>query len=155
MTDLVGNGLQQPPGYGALPNICEHMFVKEYQMTETTTKIRPVVTTQTDHQLGIIPAARLSSVVDRTTKLSDEVLTSLETSQREAIEALGQFVIAIEEAFPQQVAGTSDVAKKITESGLQMVDRLVHTQHDFLHSAIGSTAKSLSIRDDANTQNAE
>jgi len=124
-------------------------------MTETTTKIRPVVTTQTDHQLGIIPAARLSSVVDRTTKLSDEVLTSLETSQREAIEALGQFVIAIEEAFPQQVAGTSDVAKKITESGLQMVDRLVHTQHDFLHSAIGSTAKSLSIRDDANTQNAE
>ncbi len=124
-------------------------------MTETTTKTRPVVTTQTDRPLGIIPAARLSSVVDRTTQLSDEVLKSLETSQRAAIEAVGQFVIAIEEAFPQQVAGTSDVAKKITESGLQMVDRLVHTQHDFLHSAIGSTAKSLSIRDDANTQNAE
>ncbi|MGO9789319.1 MAG: hypothetical protein ACLP8S_07300 [Solirubrobacteraceae bacterium] len=123
-------------------------------MTETTTKTRPLVTTQADHQLGI-PAARLSSVVDRTTMLSEEVLESLETSQRAAIEALGQFVIAIEEAFPQQVAGTSDVAKKITESGLQMTDRLVHAQHDFLRSAISSTAKSLSIRDGARAQNAE
>ncbi len=123
-------------------------------MTETTTKTRPVVKTQTDHQLGI-PAARLSSVVDRTTMLSEEVLKSLEASERAAVEALGQFVIAIEEAFPQEVAGTSDVAKKITEAGLQMVDRLVHTQHEFLRSAIGSTAKSLSIRDGAKAQTAE
>ncbi|MGO9901319.1 MAG: hypothetical protein ACLP0J_16920, partial [Solirubrobacteraceae bacterium] len=81
-------------------------------MTETT-KTRPVVKTQTDHLLGI-PAARISSVVDRTAKLSEEVLKSLETSERAAIEALGQFVIAIEEALPQEVAGTSEVAKKIT-----------------------------------------
>jgi hypothetical protein len=129
------------------------MFGKEYQMTETTTQTRPVAKAQTD-LLGI-PAARLSSVVDRTTKLSEEVLKSLETSQRAAIEALGQFVIAIEEALPQEVAGTSDVAKKITESGLQMADRLVHTQHDFLRSAIGSTAKSLNSRNGAKAQAAE
>jgi hypothetical protein len=123
------------------------MFGKDYQMTEIT-KTRPVVKTQTDHQLGI-PAARISSVVDRTAKLSEEILKSLETSERAAIEALGQFVIAIEEALPQEVAGTTDVAKKVTESGLQMADRLVHTQHDFLRSAIGSTARSLNIRDKA------
>jgi hypothetical protein len=35
-------------------------------------------------------------------------------------------VIAIEEALPQEVASTSDVAKKITEAGLQMVDRFIH-----------------------------
>lgn len=112
-------------------------------MTEITTKTRPVVKTQIDHRLGISPAARLSSVVGRSAKLSKEVLESLETSERAAIEAVGQFVIAIEGAFPQEVAGTADVARKITESGLQMVDQLIHTQHDFLRAVIGSTAKSL------------
>ena len=29
---------------------------------------------------------------------------------------------------------TSEVAKTITESGLEMADRLVHTQYDFLWS---------------------
>ncbi|MGO9750478.1 MAG: hypothetical protein ACLP8S_07355 [Solirubrobacteraceae bacterium] len=124
-------------------------------MTEITTKTPRVVKTQTDHQLGISAAGLSSVVVDRATMLSEEVLKSLETSERAAVEALGQFVTAIEEAFPQQVAGTSDVAKKITESGLQMADRLVHAQHDFLCSAIGRTAKSLSIRDGAKIQTAE
>jgi hypothetical protein len=118
-------------------------------MAEVTTKPRPVAKTETDHRLGIIPAVRLGSVVDRTTKLSEEVLDSLETSERAAIEALGQFVIAIEEAFPQEVAATSDVAKKITESGLELVDRLVQAQHNFLRHAINSTAKSLNSRNGA------
>lgn len=114
-------------------------------MAEVTTKPLPAVK---DHERGI-PAIRLGSAIDRTTKLSEEVLKSLETSERAAIEALGQFVITIEEAFPEEVAGTSDVAKKITESGLQMADRLIHTQHDFLRSVLDSTAKSVRIRDTA------
>ena len=118
-------------------------------MPESITKIRPAVNTHADEQLGIIPAARLSSVVDRSTKLSAEILKALETSERAAVEALGQFVITIEEAFPQEVTGTADVAKKITESGLQMVDRLVHAQHEFLSSAISSTAQLLSLRSGA------
>ena len=120
-------------------------------MTEVTTKTRPVMKTETDHRLGI-PAVRLGSVVDRTTKLSDEVLGSLEASERAAIESVGRFVITLEEALPQEVASTSEVAKKITESGLQMADRLVHTQHDFLRSVIASTAKSLSSSDGAKHQ---
>ncbi len=118
-------------------------------MPESITKTRPVVKTENDSQFGIIPPARLSSVVDRTSKLSEEILKAFEVSERAAVEALGQFVITIEEAFPQEVAGTADVAKKITESGLQMVDRLLHAQHDFLGAAISSTAKSMSIRDGA------
>ncbi|MGO9752907.1 MAG: hypothetical protein ACLP8S_05480 [Solirubrobacteraceae bacterium] len=116
-----------------------------------TTKPLPVVKTEATHQLGI-PVVRVGSVVDRTTKLSDEILKSLEASERAAIEALGQFVITIEEAFPQEVASTSDVAKMITESGLKMADRLVHAQHDFLRNVIDSTAKSLSSRDGAKRQ---
>ena len=74
-----------------------------------------------------IPTARLAGVVDRTAKLSDELLKSFETSERAAIEAIGQFIIAIEEVLPHEVMRTSEVAKKITESGLKMTDQLFHT----------------------------
>jgi len=107
-------------------------------MAGTVTKHNPVVT---------IPA--FSGVVDRASVLSDEWLMSLETGERAAIEALGQFVVAVEEALPQEVAGTSEVAKKITESGLEMADRLIHTQHVFLRKGIDSTAKALRSRDGA------
>jgi hypothetical protein len=117
-------------------------------MAEITTKTRPVVKTPTTDRRPI-PAARLASVVDRSTELSDGVLKSLEAAERAAIEAAGQFVITIEETLPQEVAGTSDVAKKITESGFEMADRLVHTMNDFLRKVIDSAAKSLSSRDGA------
>ena len=95
-----------------------------------------------------IPAA-VASVVDRTTELSDEVLKSAEEGQRAAIETVGRFLITVEEALPQEVQGTSEVAKRITGSGLEMADRLVHTQYDFLRKVIGSTGKSLSSRNGA------
>ncbi len=121
------------------------------QTAQAITKPRLVAETEKARQLRI-SAVRLGSVVDRSTRLSDEVLESLEANQRAAIEALGQFVIAIEEAFPQEVAVTSEVAKKLTESGLQMADRMVHTLHDFLRNVIGSAAKSLSSREEAQRQ---
>jgi hypothetical protein len=111
-------------------------------MAEVTTKPRAVHKTSVTRWRGV-PAARFASVVDRTTELSDGVLTSVEEGERAAIDAVGQFVITIEEALPQEVASTSDVAKKITESGLAMADRLVHTEYEFLRSVVGTTAKSL------------
>ena len=95
------------------------------------------------HQRGV-QAARQATVVERTTELSDEVLESLEAGQRAAIEAAGRFLVTVEEALPQEVEGTSKVAKKITESGVEMTDRLVHTQYDFLRKVIRSAGKSLS-----------
>ena len=70
-------------------------------------------------------------------------LKSAEEGQRAAIEAAGRFLVTVEEAVPQEVEGTSEVAKKITESGLEMADRLVHTLDDFLRTVIDSTGKSL------------
>ena len=87
--------------------------------------------------------------------MSDGVLKSLETGERTAIEALGQFLITIEEALPQEVAGTSDVAKTITESGLEVADRLVHTEYDVLRNVIDSAAKSLSGRGEAKSKAAQ
>jgi oligoribonuclease (3'-5' exoribonuclease) len=123
----------------------------------TTTKMpaathsRPGARTQATHQRGIpaagllrIPAARLGTVVERSAVLSDEMLTSVEEGQRAAIDAAGRFVVTIEEALPHEVQGTSEVAKTITESGLETADRLAQTWYDFLRKVIGSTAKSLS-----------
>ena len=107
-------------------------------MAATATKSKPVVRTSI-HEVGI-PEDRIVDVVDRTAKLSDELLKSFESSERAAIEAVGQFVITMEEALPTEVAGTTDVAKKITESGLEMVDRLVHTEYVLLRHVVDSAA---------------
>ena len=117
------------------------------KMATTANPSRGVKTPAT-HQRGIL-AARLGTVVERTSELSDEVLTSVEEGQRAAIEAAGRFLITVEEALPQEAQGTSEVAKKITESGLEMADGLVHTQYDFLRKVIGSTAKSVSTHNGA------
>jgi len=111
-------------------------------MAEITTKPRPAAKTPATHQ-RFIPTVRIAGVIDRTSELSDDVLKSLETGERAAIAAVGQFMISVEEAWPLEVAGTTDVAKKITESGLEMTDRLVHTEYDFLRKVVDSTAKSL------------
>jgi hypothetical protein len=113
----------------------------------TTTIASPVVKTPATNQRGI-PATRRAMVVDRTAELSDEVLESVEAGQRAAIEALGRFLVTVEEALPREVEGTSEVAKTITESGLELADRLVHTQYDFLRKVIDSTGKSLRSRDE-------
>jgi len=123
-------------------------------MAETTTKPKPVVTISANGQHGAAEA-RFARVVGRTSELSDEVLKSLEAGERAAIEALGQFVITIEEALPQEVAGTSQVAKTITEAGLGMTDRLVHTRYDVLRDFISSVAKSVRSGDGAKLKAAQ
>jgi hypothetical protein len=111
-------------------------------MPGTTTKPKPVVTIPAHRQLGTA-MTRFSAVVDRTSVLSDEWLTSLETNERAAIEAVGAFVLTVEEALPHEVAGTAEVAKKVTESGLEMADRLVHAQYAFLRKGVESAGKAL------------
>jgi hypothetical protein len=96
-----------------------------------------------------IPAARRVTVVERATELSDEVLESLEAGQRAAIDAAGRFVVTLAEALPQEVPRTSEVAKTITESGLEMADRLSQTWYDLLRTVVHSAGKQLSGRNGA------
>jgi hypothetical protein len=98
------------------------------------------------HGSGLLPPY-FGDVVDRTATLSGELLKSFDTSERAAIKAVGQFVITIEDALPQEVTGTAEVAKTVTESGLGMADQLVHTGYGLLHDVVGSTAKLLSSHD--------
>ena len=55
----------------------------------------------------------------------------------------------IEEALPHEVTSTSEVAKTITESGLEMADRLVHTEYDLLRDVVDSAANWLRRHDGA------
>jgi hypothetical protein len=70
-------------------------------------------------------------------------MTSCEAGPAEAHSTCRQIVITIEEALPREVAGTSEVAKTITESGLGMAGRLVDTQYGLLRDVVKSAANSL------------
>lgn len=115
-------------------------------MGAIATETKPAARSHEIHVVSI-PTGRLAGVVDRTAKLSDELLKSFETSERAAIEAIGQFMITIEEALPHEVTRTAEVTKKVTESGLEMTDRLVHTEYDLLRDVVDSAANSLRRHD--------
>lgn len=84
----------------------------------------------------------LETAVDRTTELSDEVLKSLESGQRAAIEAVRKFVDTVDEKLPAHGEGPSG-RQEIVDSAMEMADRLVHTQYDFLRNVVQSAGKAL------------
>ena len=111
-------------------------------MAAVASRSKPVSKHSEVHGLGV-PSPRFGGAVDLTARLSDQLLKSFETNERAAIEAVGEFVINIEEAFPQEVSATTEVAKRLTESGLEMTDRLVHAAYVVLRDVVDSAAGSL------------
>jgi hypothetical protein len=94
-------------------------------------------------------APRPATAVDKTKELSDEVLDSLEKGQRAAIEAVRTFVDTVDHALPALPHGEGlSKRREIVDSALEMADRLVHTQYDFIHKVIDSAGKSLTKQDD-------
>jgi len=88
-----------------------------------------------------------SAVVDRTGELSGEVLKSLESGQRAAIEAVRKFVDTVDEALPA-LGDRPSRRQKIVDAAMEMADRLVHTQYDFLRKVVQDAGKTLSKEDD-------
>ena len=84
-----------------------------------------------------------ASATDRTAELSEEVLKSLESGQRAAIEAVRKFVDTVDEKLP--ALGTEHPSRRqdIIDAALEMADRLVHTQYDFLRKVVDSAGKAL------------
>lgn len=80
--------------------------------------------------------------VERTTELSEEVLRELEDGAHSAIEAVRKFLGTVDEALPPDRAGRSR-AEDITDSALEMAQRLVHTQSEFLRKVVDSAGRSL------------
>lgn len=84
-----------------------------------------------------------TGAVERAAELSEDMVQALEDGGRAALEAVGRFLVTVEEALPQ-VQGARSAEKRITESGLEMAQQLVHTQSDFLRKVVDSAGKSLS-----------
>jgi hypothetical protein len=83
--------------------------------------------------------------VDRTTELSGEVLQSVEDAQRAAIEAVHKFVDAVDHTLPALPHGEGPSRRQeIIDSALEMADRLVHTQYDYLRKVVDGTGRTLS-----------
>jgi hypothetical protein len=84
--------------------------------------------------------------IDRTTALSDEVLQSLESGQRAAIDAVRKFVDTVDQKLP--AAGERPSRRQdVVDSAMEMADRLVHTQYDFIRSVVQSAGKALNKPD--------
>jgi hypothetical protein len=88
-----------------------------------------------------------AAAVDRTSELSDEVLKSLEAGQRAAIEAVRKFVDTVDQALPA-LGERPSRRQEIVDSAMEMADRLVHTQYDFLRHVVQSAGNALGKQDD-------
>jgi len=88
-----------------------------------------------------------TGAAERATELSEDVIQALEDSGRAAIKAVRGFLTSVEEALPQ-VEGARRVEKQITDSGLEMAERLVQTQSEFLRKVVNSAGKSRTSAED-------
>ena len=94
-------------------------------------------------------APRSATAVDKTKDVSEDVLDSLEKGQRAANEAVRKFMDTVDRALPALPHGEGPSKRQeIVDSALEMADRLVHTQYDFIHKVIDSAGKSLTKSDD-------
>lgn len=112
-------------------------------MTETADKNATADETHTT-------ASTVHTVVERAAGLSDDVLKSVEAGQRAAIEAVRQFVDTVDEALPAKDDHPSR-RETVIDAALDMADRLVTTQYEFLRSVVHSADRTLRKPDDADT----
>jgi hypothetical protein len=111
-------------------------------MAETKTKTqRRTAAKATTTGRRPVAAGRSKTAVDRTTKLSDEVLQSVENGQRTAIEAVNKFVDTVDQALPHGEGPHR--RQEVIDSALEMADRLVHTQYDFIRKVVDSAGRAL------------
>lgn len=90
------------------------------------------------------PKARRAgkSRVARTTELSERVLQQVRDSQEDAIEAVRHFMESVDEALPPRGDNRSR-RQDVIDSALEMSERLVETQYDFLRSVVHSAGEAL------------
>jgi hypothetical protein len=85
-----------------------------------------------------------ASAGNRTSELSEEMLKSLESGQRAAIDAVRKFVDTVDEKLPALGGERPSKRQEVVDAAMEMADRLVHTQYDFLRNVVHSAGKALS-----------
>ena len=90
--------------------------------------------------------AQLKRAVARTADLSEEVLRSVEAGQLAAIKAVRNFVDTVDEVLPA-IGDRPSRRETVIDAALEMADRLVTTQYDFLRNVVRTADRSLSKPD--------
>jgi hypothetical protein len=82
------------------------------------------------------------TAVERTTELSENVLEQVKKGQQSAIEAVRKFVESVDEALPPHGENASR-RQEVIDSALEMSEKLVQTQYDFLTNVVHSAGEAL------------
>lgn len=85
--------------------------------------------------------------VQQAADLSDEVLESVEDAQRAAIKAVRKFVDTVDEVIPA-LGDRPSRRETVIDAAMDMADKLVTTQYEFLRSVVRSADRTLSKSDD-------
>jgi hypothetical protein len=85
---------------------------------------------------------------ERSTELSEDVLKSLDEGAQAAIDAVRKFADTVDRVLPPRGDGPSR-REEITDSALEMAQRLVHTQYEFLSRVVDGAGKTLTKSGDA------
>jgi N-acetylglucosamine kinase-like BadF-type ATPase len=112
--------------------------------TKPAAKKVPARAARTTKPAAEITAADQKSPVDRTAELSDEVLKAVEAGQRAAIEAVRKFVDTVDEVLPA-LGERPSRRETIIDAALDMADRLVTTQYNFIRNVVRSADRSLTM----------
>lgn len=80
--------------------------------------------------------------IDRGTELSEQVLQQIKEGQESAIEAVRKFMESVDGALPPEGEEPSR-HQEIVDSALEMSEKLVKTQYDFLTNVVRSAGRSL------------
>jgi myosin-crossreactive antigen len=83
------------------------------------------------------------NAVARTAELSEDVLKTVEAGQRAAIEAVRKFVDTVDKTLPT-LGDRPSRRETLIDAALDMAEKLVTTQYDFLRSVVRSADRSLS-----------
>lgn len=87
-------------------------------------------------------AAPAPGRIEKSAELSEQVLQQAKESQRTAIEAVRGFMESVDEALPDH-GDTPSRRQEIIDSALQMSQKLVKTEYDFLTSVVHSAGETL------------
>lgn len=80
--------------------------------------------------------------VERTAELSERVLKEVKSSQESAIEAVRHFMESVDKALPLHGENPSR-RQEVIDSALEMSEKLVQTQYDFLRGVVHSAGETL------------
>lgn len=96
----------------------------------------------TAEKTAVKDAAAEQTGVEKTTELSEQVLEQVESGQRSAIEAVRNFMESVDKALPLHGDNPSR-RQEVIDSALEMSEKLVQTQYDFLRNVVQSAGESL------------